>query len=173
MKILGNDEQFIIVDSFSNAKHVKIRITRYSNPCKEVLKMGFKEVMSKYFNNHSETSDEHWAPELRTHYFKVNKEKGMQAVEGYFNRSDSFTVDSVSQEHGEISVNYKSGRKAFIVATVIMVRPFRTAVDFSVTTESAIPMDFGFSHNLIPKLYDELKKELPYIETSKGNKTSN
>lgn len=132
--------------------------------------MGFKEVMSKYFNNHSETRDEHWDPELRTHYFKVNKDKALQAVEEHFSRSDSYTVSSVSQEHGEISVNYKSGRKAFIVATVIMVRPFRTAIDFSVTTESVLPMDFGFSHNLIPKLYDQLKKELPYIEGSANNR---
>lgn len=133
--------------------------------------MGLKEGISK-LSNHSETSDEHWAPELRTHYFKVNKEKGMQAVETYFNRSDAFEVASISEEHGEISANYKKGRKAFIVATVIMVRPFRTAIDLSVTTESVIPMDFGFSHNLIPKLYDQLKKELPYIETSTTNRTN-
>lgn len=136
--------------------------------------MGFKEVMSKYFNNHSESRDEHWDPKLRTHYFKVNKDKALQAVETHFNRAEHYNVASISLEHGEISVNYKkAGRKAFIVATVIMVRPFRTAIDFSVTTESAIPMDFGFSHNMVPQLYEQIKKELPYIENAAANQRNN
>lgn len=135
--------------------------------------MGLKEGFNKYFNNHAETSENHWDSALQTHYFKTTKDKGMQAVEDYFNRSDKFEVSSISREHGEISVNYKGGRKAFIIATIIMVRPFRTAVDFSVTTESAIPFDFGYSHKLIPDLYNQLKKELPYIENSMAEEPRN
>ncbi|WP_077621283.1 cytosolic protein [Sediminibacillus massiliensis] len=131
--------------------------------------MNFRQFFSKFFNNHSETSENHWDQNLQTHYFKTTKDKGFQVIEDYFNKSSNCEIVALSKEHGEISVNFSKGRKAFVVATVIMVRPYRTAVDFSVTTESVIPFDLGYSHNLIPKLYDELKKELTYIEDPKRN----
>ncbi|MDC3415735.1 cytosolic protein [Aquibacillus salsiterrae] len=131
--------------------------------------MSIQQTFNKYFNNHSETSDKHWDPKLKTHYFKTTKDKGFKAVEDYFRNSASFEVVAVSEERGEISANYKKGKKAFVIVTIIMVRPFRTAVDFSVTTESAIPFDLGYSHKLIPKFYEELKKELPLVDAPKGS----
>ncbi|WP_226036457.1 cytosolic protein [Aquibacillus saliphilus] len=126
--------------------------------------MSFRQTFTKFFNNHSETSDKHWDSNLKTHYFKTTKDKGFNAVEHFFNQSSKFEVIAKSDTHGEISANYKSGgKKAFVIATVIMVKPFRTAVDFSVTTESIIPFDLGYSHNLIPKFYNDLKKDLTHI----------
>lgn len=84
-------------------------------------------------------------------------------LENLFRNSPSYEINSISKEHGEISVNVKKGKKAFIVATVIMVRPYQTAIDFSVTTESVMPIDFGYSFKLIQKLYEQTDKELPII----------
>ncbi|WP_138415375.1 cytosolic protein [Aquibacillus sediminis] len=128
--------------------------------------MSIKHTFNKYFNTHSESSENHWDPNLQTRYFKTTKEKGFKTIEQLFKNSSSYKIVATSEEHGEISVTTKKGRKAFIVATVIMVRPFRTAVDFSVTTESMFPIDLGYSHNLIPKLYEQLKKDLTLIETN-------
>lgn len=125
--------------------------------------MSLRNTLSKYFNNHSESREEHWDQSLQTHYYKTTKEKGMQMLENLFNSSQSYEINSISKEHGEISVNVKKGRKAFIVATVIMVRPYQTAIDFSVTTESVLPFDFGYSFKLIQKLYEQTDKELPII----------
>lgn len=125
--------------------------------------MSLRNTLSKYFNNHSESREEHWDQSLQTHYYKTTKEKGMQMLENLFNSSQSYEINSISKEHGEISVNVKKGRKAFIVATVIMVRPYQTAIDFSVTTESVLPFDFGYSFKLIKKLYEQTDKELPII----------
>ncbi|WP_326480889.1 hypothetical protein [Virgibacillus halodenitrificans] len=69
----------------------------------------------------------------------------------------------MSKEHGEISLQVKKGRNAFIVATVIMVRPYYTAIDFSVTTESLLPIDFGYSSKIIYSLYNDINKELTLI----------
>lgn len=124
--------------------------------------MGFKEKMNKFFNNHSETSDKHWDKDLQTHYFKTTKDKALDVVTEVFNRQPNCKVVATSTEHGEISVNYKGKRRAFIIVTIIMVKPYRTAIDFSVTTEGSF-FDLGFSHKLIPKLYDELKKDLTLI----------
>ncbi|MFG6116485.1 cytosolic protein [Halobacillus sp. MO56] len=128
-----------------------------------------KKFVSKYFTSHSETREHHQDEALQTHYFKTTKDKALQAVKEIFD-SEAFTILSTSEEHGEISVNYKGKKKAFIVASIVMVKPFRTAVDFSVTTESGGPVDFGFSRNLIIQLNEKLKKRLTYIESSMANK---
>ncbi|MFB1050863.1 cytosolic protein [Paraliobacillus sp. JSM ZJ581] len=129
--------------------------------------MGLRESFEKLFNNHSETREQHWDKQLQTHYFKTTKDKAFHTIETYFRNRSGCDIIATSKEHGEVSINLKGKRKAFIIITVIMVKPFQTAVDFSVTTESTIPFDLGYSHNLIPKLYNELKKELPYIESVK------
>lgn len=125
--------------------------------------MGFKEAFNKYFNNHSETAEIHWDKKLESKYFKTTKDRGFDAVMHYFKQNPNCEVKASSQERGEITVNYKGKRRAFVVATIIMVKPFRTSVDFSVTTEGGL-FDLGFSHNLITKLYDDLKKEMELVD---------
>jgi hypothetical protein len=125
--------------------------------------MGFKEAFNKYFNNHSETAEKHWDKKLESKYFKTTKDRGFDTVMAYFKKNPNCEVKASSQERGEITVNYKGKRRAFVVATIIMVKPFRTSVDFSVTTEGGL-FDLGFSHNLITKLYDDLKKEMELID---------
>ncbi|WP_188453442.1 cytosolic protein [Virgibacillus oceani] len=127
--------------------------------------MSLRQKAAKYFNNHAETSENHWDPTLTTRYYKTTKDKGLNTLEQFFKGSHEYRFNSLSKEHGEISVNVEKGKKAFIVATVIMVRPYQTAVDFSVTTESLLPFDFAYSTRLIQKLYTELNKELTLIET--------
>ncbi|UOR11962.1 cytosolic protein [Halobacillus amylolyticus] len=123
-----------------------------------------KAFISKYFSNHAETSEESYDKSLETHYYKAKKDEVFRAVEELF-RSPSEKI-AVSKERGEITVNYKGKKKAFIVATVIMVRPFQTSVDFSVTTDSGGPIDFGFSHRLVIQLYHELDSQFPLVNSS-------
>lgn len=126
--------------------------------------MSIKQKMNKFFNNHSETVDKHWDKQLQTHYFKATKKTAFDTVTEYFKRKPGCNVIASSYERGEISVNFKGKRKAFITVTIIMVKPFRTAIDLSVTTEGGF-FDLGYSHKLIPKLYNEFKKELTLLDT--------
>lgn len=116
--------------------------------------MSFKHFIAKYFHNHAETSENHWDPALQTHYYKTTKEKGLQEIEAFFHRSDAYEVHSISKEHGEVSVNIVKGRKAFIIVTIIMVRPYQTAIDVVVSSESFFPFDFGYSSTCIKRLYE-------------------
>ncbi|GAA4079474.1 MAG TPA: cytosolic protein [Bacilli bacterium] len=125
--------------------------------------MGFKETFNKYFNNHSESRDNHWDKNLKTKYFKTTKDKAFDKVLYYFRQQQNCEINSESQKHGEISINYKGKRRAFVIVTIIMVKPYRTAIDFSITTEGGI-FDLGFSHNLIPKFYRDLEKEIPLLD---------
>lgn len=124
--------------------------------------MSIKQTIAKYLSNHAETKDNHPDTTLQTHYYKTTKEKAFAKLEELYTKSQNYSVHSISKEHGEISLNYK---KTFIIATVISVRPYNTAIDFSVTTETVLPFDFGNSARIIQQLYKQFNNELPYIET--------
>ncbi|SET44375.1 hypothetical protein SAMN05216389_111115 [Oceanobacillus limi] len=126
--------------------------------------MAFRHTVSKYLNNHAETSENHWDSTLQTKYYKTTKDKAMAALENIYKNAPNYEINSISQDHGEISLHVKKGKKAFIVVTVIMVRPYQTAIDFSVTTESLLPIDFGYSTKLIQRLYEQINKDLPLID---------
>ncbi len=122
--------------------------------------MGFRQKMTKYFSGQAETKDQHSDPACVTLYYKTTKHRGLETLVNFLKNSPDFDVHAVSEEHGEISFTTVRGRKTFIVATVIMVRPYRTAIDFSVTTDSLLPFDFGYSTKVIRKLYEHLNKTL-------------
>ncbi|TMN21138.1 cytosolic protein [Lentibacillus cibarius] len=126
--------------------------------------MSFRNIIAKYFSNHAETNDTHTDPLLQTHYYKITAEKGLTTLENLFQNNEIYHLHAMSNSHGEISATISKGRKAFIVASIIMVRPYRTAIDFSVTTESMLPFDFGYSYKVIQQLYSYVDKELPLIK---------
>lgn len=101
---------------------------------------------------------------MQTRYYKANKDKVFESVENLFGNGSE--IAGASRERGELSINYKDGRKAFVVATIIMVRPYRTAVDFSVTTETGLPLDFGYSRKLVRSFYERLDEQLPVVDKS-------
>ncbi|GGK09286.1 hypothetical protein GCM10007063_34700 [Lentibacillus kapialis] len=126
--------------------------------------MSFRQTIVRYFSNHAETNDVHTDQSLQTHYYKTTGEKALKMLEDLFQSNSKYHINAVSRDRGEISATIIKGRKAFIVATVIMVRPFRTAIDFSVTTESRFPIDFGYSYRLIQQLYIYMDEELPPVD---------
>lgn len=122
--------------------------------------MSFKQKVKKFLGNKAETRDEHEDETLQTRYYKTTKDRGLNTLQDLFRNSETYKLNSISEDHGEISLIKKKGKKAFIIVTVIMVRPMRTAVDFSYNTESALPFDFGYSTRQIQKLYELIETEL-------------
>lgn len=131
--------------------------------------MRLKQWLSKYLSNHAETNEKHWNEHLQTHYFKTTKDKAFQTLAELYSKSTIYQVTSESAEHGELGLQTKKGRKAFIVISIVMVKPYHTAIDFSVTTESVLP-DLGYSDQLIKNQYELLKIALPYLENSMAEK---
>ncbi|MBM7096483.1 MULTISPECIES: DUF1499 domain-containing protein [Alteribacter] len=131
--------------------------------------MGFRDTIQKYISTHTETREKHPDEKLQTHYYKSSKDKVMKEVQAMINQRQGLKVQSVSEERGEIIVRADSGKKIFLVATVIMVRPYRTAVDFSVTTETVLPVDFGYSRKLIYELYKSLNGRLTFVGAGLGD----
>jgi|SRR5690625_5277776 len=126
--------------------------------------MKFKHKLAKFFGKHAETRDDHVDPTLITRYYNTTKTRGMKTLEELFSGSEVYKVNSISEDHGEISLLKRKGKKAFIIMTVIMVRPSKTAVDFAVTTETLLPFDFGYSSRLIQDLYEQVNKKLYKVD---------
>src|SRR5690625_3895376 len=126
--------------------------------------MSFRNTMAKYFSNHAETRDHHDDKQLQSRYYKTTKDRALNFLEEYFLQSNRFKLNAISKDHGEISVISTKGKKVFVVATVIMVRPFHTAIDFSVTSESFFPFDFGYTNRLIEKFYEDINIELQLVD---------
>lgn len=125
--------------------------------------MGAIQKLKGILTNHSETRENHTEESLRTRYYKTTNKNAMKALQELFNNMEGVTVKSVSEEHGEMALQVKKGIKTFVIVTVISVRPFETAVDFSVTTETKLPFDFGYSRQLIKQMYERIDKSMIYI----------
>ncbi|WP_226680312.1 cytosolic protein [Sutcliffiella horikoshii] len=125
--------------------------------------MGAIQKLKGILSNHSETRENHTEESLRSRYYKTTNKNAMKTLQELFNNMEGVTVKSVSEEHGEMAVQVHKGKKAFVIVTVISVRPFETAVDFSVTTETKLPFDFGYSRQLIKQMYERIDKSMIYI----------
>jgi hypothetical protein len=132
--------------------------------------MSIMQKVKQVFSTHAETMDSHPDEQLCSRYYKTNTQNALKAVEDVIRGLKGYTVTSVSPERGEMSVNIAGSRKAFVVVTVITIRPFETAIDFSVTTETPLPSDFGFSKKVIMELYNQLDKQLVFIGSGLGAK---
>lgn len=104
---------------------------------------------------------------MRTRYYKASKDKVIQAVESVINK-DGLVVKRVESERGEVIAHQRKGKKILLVATIVTVRPFKTAVDWSCSTDTILPSDFGYSRKVIGGLYEKLDKELTYIGSGLG-----
>ncbi|MBM7701249.1 cytosolic protein [Metabacillus iocasae] len=126
--------------------------------------MGALQSLKQAFSNHTETNDHHHDPNLRSHYYKTTAPNGFKTVKEMVEKIEGFHILAAYEDRGEISVNIKKGRKAFMVITVISLRPFETAVDLSVTTETKVlPFDFGYSKQLVKAMYEQLDKKLVLV----------
>lgn len=120
--------------------------------------MGAIRTIGQFFSNHCETGEKHEDPSLRTRYYKVTNGNAIKAIEELFSNEPGFKVTSVSKEHGELSVEASSPKKAFIVVSIISVRPYETAIDFSVTYEGLLSL--GYTKAIVLKLYNMINEKL-------------
>jgi hypothetical protein len=126
--------------------------------------VGAMQKLKTVLSNHTETRENHGDEALRSRYYKTTSKNALKSLQELFKSIEGMSVKSVSEEHGEIAVQVHKGKKAFMIVTVISVRPFETAVDFSVTTDTKIlPFDFGYSRSLVIKMYERINKTMVYI----------
>lgn len=133
-------------------------------------RMSFMLTLKKIFSTGTETRDHHPDEKFVTHYYKGMQKKVLHEVESMLNGKKNFNVASVSEERGEIIVRVTGKKKVFLVATVIMVSPNRTSVDFSASTDTILFTDFGYSRRFVTELYKELDPRLHFLGKGLGDK---
>ncbi len=132
--------------------------------------MSMLRKMKTFLSKDQETSENHYDEALKSHYYKTTSKKAIEAVENAFGRQPGVSVTSVSEERGEISILFEKPKKALMIVTIVSVRPYETAIDFNVSTDTKLASDFGFSRKLIIEAYEKLNKALPFIGTGLHSK---
>ena len=123
--------------------------------------MSLLKSVKQYFSKYCETQENHSDELLRTHYYKTTKSNAMSVIQTVISRLPGYKITSVSTDHGEMSVQLTAPKKAFIIITVVSVRPLETAVDFTITYEGII--NLGYTRQIAGELYRVLNKELVHI----------
>lgn len=119
-------------------------------------------MLKRLFGKHAETRDNHTDEALVTHYYKTTKEKMFQEVNTLINADRDCELINESRERGEIAANLKGKRRGLIVATVISVRPYQTAVDWSISIDKG--MNFGYCEEKIKDYYRKLDSEYTRVD---------
>ncbi|WP_191560644.1 cytosolic protein [Metabacillus idriensis] len=132
--------------------------------------MSMLRKMKTFLSKDQETSENHYDEALKSHYYKITAKKAIEAVENVFSRQPGVSITSVSEERGEICIVFEKPKKALMTVTIVSVRPYETAIDFNVSTDTKLASDFGFSRKLIIEAYEKLNKALPFIGTGLHSK---
>ncbi|GGK11575.1 hypothetical protein GCM10010965_00600 [Caldalkalibacillus thermarum] len=126
--------------------------------------MGWRD----FFSNRVETSDTHPNENLKTRYYKTTQQQAMRFLKDLIEQDSRLRLLSYSEEHAEITAEYIKPKKAFMVISVIMVFPYRTAVDFTISTQTLWPTDWGFSRNQVQYFYRKLDGRFEFAGTGLG-----
>jgi hypothetical protein len=124
--------------------------------------MGIKE----FFSSRAETSENHNTPELKTRYYKTTRTSAMKMLKQLIDAMPELELLDYAEERGEINAQYIGSKKAYLVASIITVFPYRTAIDFTIITKTSLPTDFGYSKQEVLKWYRKLDKSLEFVGVS-------
>ncbi|ERN52506.1 DUF1499 domain-containing protein [Alkalihalophilus marmarensis] len=126
--------------------------------------MSIRQFIGQFINNHTETAESHYDERLRTRYYKTSKDKAMHAVESVLS-SSGWKIKEAETGRGEVIAEPEKGGQSLLVATIVTVKPYRTAIDISCSSGTSLPSDFGKSKKIVVAIYEKLDKELPYLGT--------
>ena len=114
--------------------------------------MRFKDYFVKDF----ETNDDHFYPELRTHYYRCKGDDAIDAIHQLIKEEKGKIIDE-NEMYQEIYFD-TSGYSCICKVTV--TSPVETAVDFKVTTYNLF--GFGKGKKVIEELYQKLDKKITF-----------
>ncbi|WP_409270880.1 cytosolic protein [Neobacillus sp. SCS-31] len=128
-----------------------------------------KNVMQR-FSNVCATSEGNPDGGLRTHYYRSGKDPLFTSLEGILGKQPGCRIVESSKERGEIACELSEPLPCFLIATIVNVRPFETAVDFHLSTERpAIMANYGKLRGIALDLYKALDKAHTYIGSGKNS----
>ncbi|CAM4309822.1 DUF1499 domain-containing protein [Paenibacillus tarimensis] len=127
-----------------------------------------KRTLIGIIRSHEQTGDRAKDPELKSHYYKMSKEKAWEEVVSTLKKMQGYKVLHEVESVGEIVVEKRTatGRTMDITVSVISVNPLFTAVDIYSASRGSLG-DLGSNYRVILDIYRTLDKKLALYKAEK------
>ncbi|WP_338552022.1 DUF1499 domain-containing protein [Paenibacillus sp. KS-LC4] len=128
-----------------------------------------KRTVIGLLRSHEQTGDKAKDPMLKSHFYKLSKEKAWEEVLSTLKKMQGYKVLHEVQSVGEIVLEKRTafGRTMDITVSVISVNPVNAAVDIYSASRGSFG-DLGSNYRVILELYRTLDKKLSAYKTT-GN----
>ncbi|MUT68139.1 DUF1499 domain-containing protein [Paenibacillus sp. NEAU-GSW1] len=130
-----------------------------------------KRTVIGLLRSQESTGDKAKDPLLKSHFYKLSKEKAWEEVVSTLKKMQGYKVLHEVQSVGEIVVEKKTalGRTMDITVSVISVNPVSSAVDIYSASRGSMG-DLGSNYRVILDIYRTLDKKLAAFKISGGSK---
>ena len=120
-----------------------------------------KRTLIGLLRSHEQTGDRAKDPVLKSHFYKLSKEKAWEEVVSTLKKMQGYRVLHEVQSVGEIVVEKRTitGRTMDITVSVISVNPVTSAVDIYSASRGSLG-DLGSNYRVIIDIYRTLDKKL-------------
>ncbi|AJY73374.1 DUF1499 domain-containing protein [Paenibacillus beijingensis] len=126
-----------------------------------------KRTLLGLLRSHEQTGDKAKDPLLKSHFYKMSKEKAWEEVVSTLKKMQGYKVLHDIPSVGEIVLEKKTvtGRTMDITVSVIGVNPVTSAVDIYSASRGSFG-DLGSNYRVILELYRTLDKKLAAFKTT-------
>lgn len=123
--------------------------------------MLLKRTLIGLLRGHEQTGDRAKDPMLKSHFYKLSKDKAWEEVISTLKKMQGYKVLHEVQSVGEIVLEKRTafGRTMDITVSVISVNPLQSAVDIYSASRGSLG-DLGSNYRVIMDLYRTLDKKL-------------
>ncbi|MGM0881182.1 MAG: DUF1499 domain-containing protein [Bacillota bacterium] len=120
-----------------------------------------KRTLIGLLRSQEQTGDRAKDPMLKSHFYKLSKEKAWEEVISTLKKMQGYKVLHEVQSVGEIVLEKRTafGRTMDITVSVISVNPLQSAVDIYSASRGSLG-DLGSNYRVILELYRTLDKKL-------------
>lgn len=126
-----------------------------------------KRVLIGLIRSHEHTSDRAKDPKLKSHYYRLSKDRAWEEVSSILKKMKGYKVLHEVQNVGEIVMEKKTtvGRTMDITIQVVGTSPGSTAVDIYSASRGSLG-DLGANYRIIQEIYSVLDRKLASYKTS-------
>ncbi|RJE89816.1 DUF1499 domain-containing protein [Paenibacillus sp. 1011MAR3C5] len=120
-----------------------------------------KRTLIGLLRSHEQTGDKAKDPLLKSHFYKLSKDKAWEEVLSTLKKMQGYKVLHEVQSVGEIVMEKRTvfGRSMDITVSVISVNPLTSAVDVYSASRGSLG-DLGSNYRVIMEIYRVLDKKL-------------
>ncbi|GMK39617.1 hypothetical protein PCCS19_26710 [Paenibacillus sp. CCS19] len=126
-----------------------------------------KRTLMGLLRSHEQTGDKAKDPLLKSHYYKLSKDKTWEEVLSTLKKIQGYRIIHEVPSVGEIVLEKRTvtGRTMDITVSVIGVNPLTSAVDVYSASRGSLG-DLGSNYRVIIELYRVLDKKLSAYKTT-------